>query len=1068
MNQKSVRKGESLIVNGSFDKEDWIEGWQKGAPPHDAASLEEPDYDGGRIYVARLVVQATLEQRFPLPVLRSEGVTHVLSFLFQSSLKDGFFRIARDGKWGDDIDLPVGGVVASDDPPYEILPVDDPLDFNPAYREYVVDLQPNDRNESLAVLFGFPNELEPAGMSFTRVRFGILLEPLQLLHVQVDEQTHAEGAVYVCRGAEGIRAHTLMFQEVVGGAWQGSEVALSMADENEDLDPNVVMTPALDTLQVLENPWSFTIWNTASVRVLELLIVSRWDAEPYPLKLSIGDHRVALADPKNGDFDPIVNKQSVRLTGTVKSFYTNAPLADRRVVWLLEGESKVTHTDSSGGVGVEYSPAVAGLQQVNMAIDSLYYTSGVLCETLEVKVLAADPFDSAQVTFEGGTQSSWGSRAGYPHRGGLFTVRVSASPGSELPDYPLKLIWQGESAESLGVTVTPPLNTPVDWQSGEVVWTLDCTHATKDGEFELLLAAERLQDMSSSNRMSLGLNRYIVGDTRQANRSPVIDQVERVQVLLQLVEPETREGVENVEVEWQTPGGSVTTLTGQEGWTELSYQPTADGPQDLVATIQVRGEEGETLEETFPFTAWATNPWKTEVEWTIDNPLVPAALGFVCWRGETVTLTLKPKPGSQLLDKDVMLDWRDVDPGLGLTFDRPIGVRERLTAAGLQWRITGGATKSGRFELKLSTEDIQDWELSGRLISRNLADEGRVSLDTTPVLSAVSSYPCLGAKHAFSFLPNPLGPLSGLSMVLDWTGMPAEQLNVIVEPAVGTGVEIVSGGARWSLDCRNSQHAGDFSLQLTLPQLAMSSTWMAMSLGHNRLEIIGQREATIRPVLAENQSARVWVQVGSFYTKAPVANIPVSWKGEDDAQALIVPTRGDGWSSYAYQPKAAGLVEVKAELNSPYTGQSPSTSLMVDGLQISPWLGVVFYRDLESGQKLGEKTAFPRRANDYSYSIASTTADNPIMGIPVRLGWAGTLPNDLSVTVAPVLGDKRPMGMSGLKWDVKCGDRKDGSFRWFAEAANLLELSPRQPFSLGIRYDPTHALDSEPVLTKDA
>lgn len=1051
MNKKSVRKGESLIVNGSFDKDHWFEGWEKGAPPHHAASLEEPDFEGGRIYVARLVVQATLEQAFTLPPLRGEGVKHVLSFLYQSSLKDGFFRIARDGKWGDDIDLPVGSVVASDDPPQEILPIEDPLDFIPLYREYVVDLQPNDRNESLAVLFGFPNEREPAGMNFTRVHFGIQLEPLQLLHVQVDEQTHADGTVYVCRGAE---AHTLTFREADGGAWQGSEVALSMADENEDPDPNVVMTPALDTLQVLENPWSFTIWNTASVRVLELLIVSRWDAEPYPLKLSIGDHRVALADPKNGDFDPIVNKQSVRLTGTVKSFYTDFPLMNRRVVWKLEGESKLTHTDSSGVVGVDYLPAVAGLQTVSIEIDSLYYTSGVLNETLEVKVLAADPFDSAQVTFEGGTQSLWGSRTGYPHRGGMFTVRVSASPGSELPDYPLMLIWQGESAESLGVTVTPPLNTPVDWQSGEVVWTLDCTDATKDGEFELQLAAERLQDRSSSNRMSLGLNRYIVGDTRQANRSPVIDQAERVQVLLQLVEPDTREGVENVEVEWQTPGVSVTTLTGQGGWTELSYQPTAAGPQNLVATIQVRGEEGETLEETFPFMARATNPWKTEVEWTIDNPLVPAALGFVCWRGETVTLTLTPKPGSQLLDKDVMLDWRDVDPGLGLTFDRPIGVPERLTAAGLQWRITGGATKSGRFELKLSTEVIiQDWELSGRLISRNLADEGRFSLDTTPVLCAVSSYPCLGAKHTFSFLPNPLGPLSGLSMVLDWNGIPAEQLNVIVEPAVGTDVEIVSGGARWSLDCSNSQHAGDFSLQLTLPQLAMSSTSMAMSLGHNRLEIIGQREATIRPVLTGNESARVWIQVGSFYTKAPVANIPVSWKGEGDAQALIVPTRGDGWSSYAYQPKAAGLVEVKAELNSPYTGQSPSTSLMVDGLQISPWLGVVFYRNLESGQKLGEKTAFPRRANDYSYSIASTTTDNPLMGIPVRLGWAGTSPNDLSVTVAPVLGDKQPMGMDGVKWDVKCGDRKDGSFSWFAEAANLLELSPRQPFSLGILYD---------------
>lgn len=1058
MNKKSVREGESLIVNGSFDKDDWFEGWKKGDDPHHHASLEEPDYEGKRIYVARLVVQATLEQKFPLPVLRGAGVTHVLSFLYQSTLKNGFFRIAHDDVWGENMDLPVGTVVASDDPPYEILPLEDPLDFIPTYREHVVGLQPDDRTESLAVLFGFPDEYEPAGMSFTCVRFGIQLKPLQLLPVQVDEQAHADGTVYVCRGATGVgESHKLTFQEAAGGAWKGSEVALLMADENEDLDPNVVIHPELDKLQVLESPWLFSISGTASVRELELMIVSRWDAEPYPLKLSIGDHRVALADPKNGDFDPIVNKQSVRLTGKVKSFYTDLPLGGRRVVWLLEGESKVTHTDSSGDVDVEYSPAVAGLQPVNIAIDSPYYTSGELNETLEVKVLAADPFDTAQVAFEGGAQSSWGSRVGYPHRGGVFTVRVSASPGSELPDYPLMLNWKGESAESLCVIVTPPLNTPVDWQSGEVVWTLDCTNAAKDGEFELLLAAERLLDTSSSNRMSLGLNRYIVGDTRQANRSPVFDQAERVQVLLQLVEPETREGVENVEVEWQTPGGLVKTFTGQEGWTELSYQPTFDGPQDLVATIQVRGEEGETLEETFPFTAWETNPWKAEVEWTFGNPLVPETLGFVCWRDETVTLTLKPKPDSQLLDKDVTLDWRNSDPDLGLTFDPPIGVPKKLTATGLQWKITGGTTKSGRFELKLSALEMisQDLELTGRLISRNLADEGRVSLDTTPVLPAVSSYPCLGAKHAFSFLPNPLGPLSDLSMALDWNGIPVEQLNVIVEPAVGTDVEILSGGARWSLDCRNSQHAGEFSLQLSLPQLAMTSTSMAMSLGHNRLEIIGQRKATIRPVLAEIESARVWVQVGSFYTKAPVANIPVSWKGKDDTQALIVPTRGDGWSSYAYQPKSTGPAEVEAEVNSPYTGQSSSASLEVDALPTSPWLDMVFYQDLESGQKLGEKTAFPRRAKNYSYSIAPSVIGNPLTDISVRLGWAGTLPNDLSVTVTPALGEKRSMmGMAGLTWDAECGNKRDGSFRWFAEAANLLELSPQQSFSLGIPYDP--------------
>ncbi len=1040
MDKNVVKEGASLILNGDFSIPE-LASWQKGMPPHDKADVSTPIYQGQHITVAHLRSDATLAQTFDLAAPRGKDVRYVLRFDFHARLEDGYYEVGHDNEWDPPRLLPASGSLQ-----------EEPLDFEPSPREQTIALA--DETRQLTVRYGLPQTANLAAfLDVTWVSLRVHLPDLVLRGWTVDQEVHSAGdTLYLCRGAEKRDGHAVRLQPA-NTAWIGS---LASMEVESSAYPLIDMLPKSGVQQELDRPWVFIIASEIVPTTFTLNIQSKWDATPYALSVSVDDHRVRADTVDTPAYDPIVNQQSVQWGMVVVSHYTKLPVADRKVVLEMEGVTQEAFTDTAGKVHCDYLPKSSGMQRIKARIESLYYAVGFYEETQQVRVLAADPWLTTTVTFQTGTPALWGDKTGYPHRGGEFTVTVNTPADSPLRDYSLNLVWEGPSAEQLKVNVSPPLNEPVRLVDGKAVWTLDCTQAL-EGDFQLRLSASRLLSPSPPNTMSLAYNLYEIAEWREADRSPIIDEQESLTVMLRLrALPSSRlaEGVEGVEVTWQTPDGEQKTLTGKDGWTELVYRPSQPGAASLVASIVIRGG-GEPLEQAFFFNALASNPWKEHVQLTVtpSDQRLPEPLGFLCWREGTVTLSLTPRAGSPLIDKPVKLNWRDDVPETGLSVDRPLGVPELLPATGLSWTFTAADIQGGRFVLKLTAVGgtiSHVWEIAGRVVSRDLAEEGSVRLDNRVLTAGVKAFPCLGAEHSLKFIPNPLGPLTDLLMQLDWEGTSAEQLNIRPHPLPGNDVPITAGGVAWNLDCTKSVQNGEFQLQLRVPVLNLVSALLPHSIGDNLLNIAARREASIHPVVADSESALLQVQIVSAHTLKSVQGVAVSWKGSDDSNAVVVPTRPDGWSRYAYQPATAAPADhtVTFSLVSPYNDEVQEGEMTVHALATSPWLEMIFQHQLEAGAAIGERTYFPRRGTNDAYKV-SPRLPHLLEGVLVRMGWTGTAASTLQVKTTPPMGGARLMTREGLGWDLILGNARNGSFGLFASAATLLKPSPVNPMTLG-------------------
>jgi len=570
--------------------------------------------------------------------------------------------------------------------------------------------------------------------------------------------------------------------------------------------------------------------------------------------------------------------------------------------------------------------------------------------------------------------------------------------------------------------------------------------------------AQRLRDPSEQNMLSLGFNKFEVGDRREANRSPVFDEGESVRVMLQILAAGSTDGARGVEVVWETPSGDVITSTGMDGWTELTYQPEKEGAGELVARVKNRDDNDEArIEESFNFTAITSNFWKQHVELVLDpdNRLFPEGpLDFYCLRGNTLTLQIKPIPGGQMLGKSVGLRWRGEDPGLGMSFSPPLGQTFEWTDEGLVWTLTAGGHGSGWLELDFFTDFqplSQAWELSGRLISDSILDEGIVEFDSS-ALSPDMSYPSIGAVHAFRFMPNPMSALSGLhlQMLHPPQSEDPRRLGIKFLPDLYKDALIELQGVEWSIDCIECELAAGFELGLSIRAGSerLRIVGLSMSLGHNRLEFSETREPTIHPVIEEQEAAYVSYRVCSFYTKEPVENVLVTFQYQ--GSEVAVSSGADGWATYACQPETLEDNVVTACVFNLYNGEPVIAENTLTPLLSAPWKDVVIKSMDDFYQiRLGEESLFPRRDSHIEYLIAPATTMHPIIEQSVRLGWTGTPALELESTPEGPLGAPRIMKRGGLQYGFSFGNKKDGSFGFIVSAKNLLKLSPVNSMSLG-------------------
>ena len=132
--------------------------------------------------------------------------------------------------------------------------------------------------------------------------------------------------LYVCLGAEGALAHRLEFVAEPDSVWLGTKAALTIVDNPLEA---IVTTPDWGVDQPVESPWLLECPLIGDEDyVFSMNLVNQYTAEPYPLQVSLGHHRLNFLQVHEATYYPVLEyEQSVRVGVQVASYYTNQPMS---------------------------------------------------------------------------------------------------------------------------------------------------------------------------------------------------------------------------------------------------------------------------------------------------------------------------------------------------------------------------------------------------------------------------------------------------------------------------------------------------------------------------------------------------------------------------------------------------------------------------------------------------------------------------------------------------------------------------------------------------------------------
>lgn len=1050
MSEPVIQVDYSLIRNGEFSQV--LEHWTKGPiNPKNLAtgSGEYSDDEGFEISYLIASDEASVSQEFEVPKTLGADARYILSFLHETySTAPGKLVIEVLRQGGETLELPLNPThpqVADEDQVRQ--DGGQPFAFKPDKTEHELTLALEEKDRIRVSIFSPKQPVDgmDSWIHVARLRLRVHLPPLQLQVIKVDDESRpADRPLYLCYGA----SHSLAFVPTPGNPWLGTCASWTLADNPQGA---ILAVPDWGKDHPLESTWQLVcpILDDQERGPLSMTLQNQYSAQVYPIEVSLGNHRLDFSGVLEAAYDPVLEYEEDVLLGVqVISYYTSQVMPGREVTWRIDGQpsDNVSTTDDDGWVYLTYEPKTPGVHVIEASVESLYYPDGVFTRTLEVNALQTDPWHDVKVVAEG-EETPWAEKTGYPNRGSTYFVRLKLPDDSPLSGTTLALRWEGTAAQELGVTVCPELEEPVPVGDQAPEWSMTCDDRL-DGRFDLSLVCSRLLRPSPLKRMSLARNLVTKGEVRGPNKEPVINEQESVLLRVQVLHRTERgsgEPVTNALVDWELPDGPVRTFTGAGGWASMLHAPTEPGSYTI--TVQIRAHsEMEPIEHEFHVTAHDISPWKNQVGFYLDDVAVDlATVGVVCRRGGSHRFRVTPTDGSTVVHESMTLSFRGPDQNLGLLIGDP-----QTTDGSWEWPISSESSdsRSGLFEWLLESDAIASpRELSGRLLSDNLADEVSIVLDQVrATIGRDKLYPCIGALHHFNVLPNELSPLVGLTAQLIWTGTPAVELDAAVEPSLDQPPTFSDGGARWLLDFTESQENGEFSLGLELPQLGLTATANDMALGHNKLRVEALHEPTVDPIVGDD-STWMWLQVVSTFTREPVAQVPVRWTAQESP--LTVQTGTDGWSGFVFTPQNPLEHDIEAMVLSPYDGREEKRSMTVKAIETDPWKGLMVKFDGQPAEPWGEETYFPRRKGQHQFELVAQD-DSLLFGRELALGMRDTGPAGLGMTFSlGSLGEPRLFSEHGLEFTFNVGDLRDGSFSLCLAASKLARLSPANAMSVG-------------------
>ncbi|MHC8337912.1 hypothetical protein [Pseudomonas sp. HLT2-19-2] len=322
--------------------------------------------------------------------------------------------------------------------------------------------------------------------------------------------------------------------------------------------------------------------------------------------------------------------------------------------------------------------------------------------------------------------------------------------------------------------------------------------------------------------------------------------------------------------------------------------------------------DGEKPQHTFEFAVLVENPLASLLAVTLDGK--PANPSLICFHGgERATLKIVPVRGTLVGERIWVEVISDSEVELKFESEPPLETALDLTEDGLSWVVWSNADASTRFTLIVHHADFPEFPLAGLLLSKTLEGEGALQFDEKVLTAGTTAYPCLHAEHTWSFTPKPFSPLLTLDLAANWT---SGELGMVLDPAADEGRELISGGLTWKLDCLNSPAAGETVLSLDFAKISLIYPLWPLVLGHNRLEKARVRGPEFD--LEVGQTAYLWVEVHSFYTKSAVEDVPVAF--EHCGTSVPVLTNDEGWAIFTFTATTPGEAVVTATVPSFYDG----------------------------------------------------------------------------------------------------------------------------------------------------
>ncbi|WP_170206610.1 hypothetical protein [Pseudomonas mandelii] len=761
----------------------------------------------------------------------------------------------------------------------------------------------------------------PGAIRFTFARVELLLEPLQLDSVAIDgEPQSVDEKLHLCFGA----SHELALQLASDSVWFGTQAGLLVNDDEQDPEGILNAGPPWGQEHPVADPWTINCSGVVEDTEIErtLAVRSQYTADTYPLPAVCGHFQLDVVVLQEAEWYPVIDlDQSVDLRVRVQSHYTQTPLANREVTWTLKGANSADDvvlarqpSDPNGEAYLTWTPDTAGDWRIEASVDSHYKKENAR-HVFAVRALKEDPWLSARFSLDGAPRDwLWGGETGYPCRGATHAVALAFAADHVLAETELTLHWEGEDTPAgLKMTFTPKLDDANPVEGPGQVWVMECGNQ-RNSFFKFNVSCSKLLKPSPFQALELAHNRLERGEVKFRTRFPSVDGA-ALPLQFQVLSSVPGVGpVTGVDVVWSLAGTEDQTLsTGTDGWSQYDFIPKEEGSFTVAAKVTSR-YDSEEIEHPFEITVLAENPLAGLTKVTLAGQEA-GAVGLFCFRdAEPVELLIKPV-GKTLVDEFFYLELKSEDGSIPeFHFEPAMDVLRRLPEEGLSWQVSSASSASARFLLYVCHDEITPYELQGRLLSRNLEDEGTFTFDGKALDITSTAYPCLGGQHFLEFMPKVDSPLTRLEVAAQWVDESHRSLNARLDPVHAR--DLPSGGLEWTLDASNSTESGPLALALTLPQARFTYPAMTMLLAHNRIEIAEVRGPTFDMVVGE--TAYLDIRNKSVYTGRSVPGIDVSFSYQ--GVSTPIRTQDNGWARFPFIATQVGKVQVLATVPSPYNG----------------------------------------------------------------------------------------------------------------------------------------------------